>query len=113
MTSHFPLREAAVFSGPMFTHAISNCYASPMLSELCLTHWRKVLNRSMPVSKINIYTVIRGDTQALVLLLSWPVHSESESLGGGERKETRKQYGSTISCIWGEAVDGMRILWRP
>ena len=40
-------------------------------------------------------------------------HSESESLGGGERKETRKQYGSTISCIWGEAVDGMRILWRP
>ena len=40
-------------------------------------------------------------------------HSESESLGGGERKETRKQYGSTISCIWGEAVHGMRILWRP
>ena len=73
MTSHFPLREAAVFSGPMFTHAISNCYASPMLSELCLTHWRKVLNRSVPVSKINIYTVIRSDIQALVLLLSWPV----------------------------------------
>ena len=24
-------------------------------------------------------------------------HSESESLGGGERKETRKKYGSTIS----------------
>ena len=40
-------------------------------------------------------------------------HSESESLGGGERKETRKKYGSTISCIWGEAVHGMRILWRP
>ena len=75
MTSHFPLREAAVFSGRMFTHghASSNCYASPMLSELCLTHWRKVLNRSVPVSKINIYTVIRGDTKASVLLLSWPV----------------------------------------
>ena len=29
-------------------------------------------------------------------------HSESESLGGGERKETRKKYGSTISCTWGE-----------
>ena len=40
-------------------------------------------------------------------------HSESESLGGGGRKETRKKYGSTISLIWGEAVDGMRILWRP
>ena len=45
--------------------------------------------------------------------ISHPMHSESESLGRGERKETRKQYGSTISCIWGEAVDGMRILWRP
>ena len=67
MTSHFPLREAAVFSGPMFTHAISNCYASPMLSELCLTPLCKVFNMS-PVSKINIYTVIRGDTQASVLL---------------------------------------------
>ena len=69
MTSHFPLREAAVLSGPMFTHAISNCYASPMLSELCLTHWRKVLNRSVPVSKINIYTVIRCDTLASAVVV--------------------------------------------
>ena len=29
-------------------------------------------------------------------------HSESESLGGGGRKETRKKYDSTISCTWGE-----------
>ena len=29
-------------------------------------------------------------------------HSESDSLGGGERKETRKKYGSTILCTWGE-----------
>ena len=31
-----------------------------------------------------------------------PTHSESESLGGGERKETRKKYGSTIPWTWGE-----------
>ena len=53
--------------------------------------------------------LVPGGEQALV----GSDHSESESLGGGERKETRKKYGSTISCIWGEAVDGMRILWRP
>ena len=29
-------------------------------------------------------------------------HSESESLGGGKRKETRKKYDSTILCTWGE-----------
>ena len=29
-------------------------------------------------------------------------HSESESLGGGGRKETRKKYDSTIPCTWGE-----------
>ena len=29
-------------------------------------------------------------------------HSESESLGGRGRKETRKKYDSTISCPWGE-----------
>ena len=29
-------------------------------------------------------------------------HSESESLGGKGRKETRKKYDSTISCPWGE-----------
>ena len=33
---------------------------------------------------------------------AFPAHSESESLGGGGRKETRKKYDSTISCTWGE-----------
>ena len=34
-------------------------------------------------------------------------HSESESLGGGERKETRKKYDITISLHLREAVHGM------
>ena len=40
-------------------------------------------------------------------------HSESESLGEGERKETRKKYATTILRLWGEAVHGMRKLWCP
>ena len=38
---------------------------------------------------------------------------QKASLLAGERKETRKKYASTISWLWGEAVHGMRKLWRP
>ena len=69
MTSHFPLSEAAVFSGRMFTHASSNCYASPVLSELCLTPWRKVFNTS-PYLKLT-FTQLSGVTPSPLLLLSW------------------------------------------
>ena len=71
MTSHFPLSEAAVFSGRMFTHASSNCYASPVLSELCLTPWRKVFNTS-PYLKLT-FTQLSGVTPSPLLLLSWKV----------------------------------------
>ena len=71
MTSHFPLSEAAVFSGRMFTHASSNCYASPVLSELCLTPWRKVFNTS-PYLKLT-FTQLSGVTPRPLLLLSWEV----------------------------------------
>ena len=69
MTSHFPLSEAAVFSGRMFTHASSNCYASPVLSELCLTPWRKVFNTS-PYLKLT-FTQLSGVTlRAAVVVLA-------------------------------------------
>ena len=82
MTSHFPLREAGVFSGRMFTHrASSNCYASPMLSELCLTPWRKVFNMSPPYLKLT-FTQLSGVTpgrQIELLLLSWPLTANAGS----------------------------------
>ena len=71
MTSHFPLSEAAVFSGRMFTHAGSNCYASPMLSELCLTPLCKVFNVSPPYLKLT-FTQLSGVTlRRQIELLSW------------------------------------------
>ena len=53
------------------------------------------VNKGDQVLMLGLDVVSEGAGGALV-------HSESESLGGGERKETRKKYGSTISCTWGE-----------
>ena len=68
-------------SGSVCPHALEAFCSSKKDAPL----WEWYTSRSSPRSHDSVF-----------------IHSESESLGGGGRKETRKKYDSTISCTWGE-----------